>query len=130
MRPLVEDDLDECEALCRRVHGFGRSGALRDSLQASAPFAALRDGRIVAYATTLTFWQMAYGVAEGEEDMRALLLGVAARVDEPLALIVPLRSGLFRWCISEGLRGAKPMNVMSRGEYQEPRGSWFPSVLY
>jgi hypothetical protein len=24
----------------------------------------------------------------------------------------------------------KPMNLMALGEYQEPRGSWFPSVLY
>ena len=28
------------------------------------------------------------------------------------------------------LRAVKPMNVMALGEYQEPRGSWFPSVLY
>jgi predicted N-acetyltransferase YhbS len=130
VRPLTEDDLDECEALCKRVHGFERTGALRDSLQAFTPFAALRDGRIVAYATTLTFWPMAYGVAEGEEDMQALLLGAAAGLDEPLALLVPLQSGLFRWCLEQGLRGVKPMNVMARGEYQEPRGSWFPSVLY
>jgi GNAT superfamily N-acetyltransferase len=130
VRPLTQDDLEECEALSQRVHGYERSGALRDSMQAFTPFAALRDGRIVAYASTLTFWPMAHGVAESEEDMRALLLGAAAGLDEPLALLVPLQSGLFRWCLEQGLRGVKPMNVMSRGEYQEPQGSWFPSVLY
>jgi hypothetical protein len=130
VRPVTEDDLAECETLCKKVHGFERTGALRDSMQAFAPFAALRDGRIVAYASTLTFWPMAYGVAENEDDMKALLLGAAAGLDEPLALLVPLRSGLFRWCLEQGLRGVKPMNVMARGEYQEPRGSWFPSVLY
>jgi predicted N-acetyltransferase YhbS len=130
VRPLSEDDLEECEALCKNVHGFERTGALRDALQPSAPFAALRDGRIVAYATSLTFWPIAYGVAEREEDMEALLLGAAADSDQPLALLVPLRSGLLRWCLEQGLRGVKPMNVMARGEYQEPRGSWFPSVLY
>ena len=46
--------------------------------RAFTPFAALRDGRIVAYATTVNFWPMAYGVAETEEDMKALLLGAAA----------------------------------------------------
>ncbi len=130
VRPVTDADLADCEALCKRVHGFERTGALRDSLPAFAPFAALRDGRIVAYASTLTFWPMAYGVAESEDDMQALLLGAAAALDQPLTLLVPLQSGLFRWCLEHDLRGVKPMNVMARGEYQEPRGSWFPSVLY
>jgi hypothetical protein len=73
---------------------------------------------------------MAYGVAESEDDMRALLLGAAAGLDEPVTLLMPLQSGLFRWCLEQGLRGVKPMNVMARGDYQEPSGSWFPSVLY
>ena len=49
---------------------------------------------------------------------------------EPLAFLVPLRTGLFRWGLEEGLRLVKPMNLMALGEYQEPRGSWFPSVIY
>jgi predicted N-acetyltransferase YhbS len=130
VRPLAEADIEECAALAESVHGFERTGALRDSLQAFAPFAAVRDGRIVAYASTLAFWPMAHGVAESEEDMKALLLGAAAAQDEPLALLVPLQSGLFAWCLDQGLRAVKPMNVMALGEYREPSGSWFPSVLY
>jgi hypothetical protein len=131
VRPVTEDDLEECGALCKKVHGFERTGALRDSFEAPwTPFAAVRDGRIVAYATTLTFWPMAYGVAESEADMEALLLGAAASVEEPIALLVPLQSGLFRWGLEQGLRAVKPMNLMARGEYQEPRGAWFPSVIY
>ena len=84
----------------------------------------------MAYASTVTFWPMAYGVAENEEDMKALLLGASAAADEPLALLVPIESGLFRWSLEQGLRAVKPMNVMALGEYQEPRGSWFPSVIY
>jgi predicted N-acetyltransferase YhbS len=130
VRPLTEDDLEECEALCRKVHGFTRTGALRDSLQAFAPQVAVRDGRIVAYATTLSFWPMAYGVAETDDDMKGLLLGAKEMTEEPLALLVPLQSGLFRWCLAGGMRAIKPMNVMSRGSYEEPQGAWFPSVLY
>ena len=126
----TEDDLEECEALCTKVHGFARTGALRDAMQAFTPFGALRDGRIVAYALDARFWPMAYGVAETEEDMKALLLGAAAAGDEPIALLVPLQSGLFRWALEQGLRAVKPMNVMARGEYSEPSGSWFPSVIY
>ncbi len=130
VRPLREADLDECEALCQKVHGFERTNELRGAMHAFAPFVAVRDGRVSAYATTLTFWPMAHGVAETDEDMQALLRGVAAVVDDPLAILVPLRSGLFRWCLAEGLRSLKPMNLMTLGSYQEPRGSWFSSVLY
>ena len=130
VRELNEDDLDECEALCRKVHGFERTNELRDATHAFAPVLAERDGRIVGYATTVTFWPMAHGVAESEEDLKALLLGGAAASDEPLAFLVPLRSGLFPWGLGEGLRLVKPMNLMAIGEYQEPRGGWFPNVLY
>ncbi len=73
---------------------------------------------------------MNHGVAEREEDMQALLRGAGAAVDEPLGLLVPLRSDLFRWSLAEGLRLIKPMNLMTLGDYREPRGGWFPSVLY
>jgi hypothetical protein len=73
---------------------------------------------------------MNHGVAETEEDMKDLLLGAAIAIEEPLAFLVPLRSELFRWSLEEGLRLVKPMNLMALGDYQEPRGAWFPSVLY
>jgi predicted N-acetyltransferase YhbS len=130
VRPLTEGDLDECATLCEKVHGFERTNELRDSIQAFASFVALRDGRIAAYVSSVTFWPMNHGVAESEDDMKALLRGAAAAVEEPLTFLVPLRTGLFRWGLEEGLRLMKPMNLMALGEYQEPRGSWFPSVLY
>lgn len=130
VRPLRDDDLDACEELCRAVHGYERTNELRDAQRAFAPFVALREGRIVAYATALGFWPMNHGVAETENDMTALLLGAAASVDEPLAFLVPLRSGLFRWCLEQGLRLVKPMNVMALGDYHQPKGEWLPSVLY
>jgi predicted N-acetyltransferase YhbS len=130
VRPLEDGDLDQCEVLCKRVHGFERTNELRDAIQAFAPFVAGRDGRLVACASSVTFWPMNHGVAETEDDMKALLRGAGAVVEEPLAFLVPLRTGLFRWGLEEGLRLVKPMNLMALGEYQEPRGSWFPSVLY
>jgi predicted N-acetyltransferase YhbS len=130
VRALEEGDLDECEALCKKVHGFERTNELRDSIQAFKPFVAVRNGRITAYASSVVFWPMNHGVAESEEDMQALLLGAAAAVNEPIAFLAPLRSELFRWSLGVGLRLVKPMNLMALGEYQEPRGSWFASVLY
>jgi predicted N-acetyltransferase YhbS len=130
VRPLEVGDLEACEALCAQIHGFPRTNELRDAIQAFAPFVAVRDGRVVAYASSVVFWPMNHGVAETEDDMKALLQGAAAAMEEPLALLVPLRTALFRWCLEEGLRLVKPMNLMALGDYQEPRGSWFPSVLY
>ena len=131
VRPLEEGDLDECEALCIRVHGFARTGALRDALASPfTPFVALRDGSVVAYASIVNFWPMAHGVAAGDADLQALMLGAAAQVEEPLAFLAPIRWELFRWARAEGLRLVKPMNLMARGTYQEPEGAWFPSVIY
>jgi predicted N-acetyltransferase YhbS len=130
VRALDEGDLDECEALCKKVHGFERTNELRNSIQAFSPCVAVREGRIAAYASSVTFWPVSHGVAESHDDMTALLQGAAAAVEEPLAFLVPLRTRLFQWALHEGLRPVKPMNLMALGEYREPRGSWFPSVLY
>jgi predicted N-acetyltransferase YhbS len=131
VRELQPDDLDACGALCTQVHGFPRTGALRDSIEGPAvPFVALRDDEVVAYASALTFWPMAHGVAKTDGDMQALVLGAAAQLDDEIAFLAPIRSDLFRWARGEGLRLVKPMNIMARGEYREPAGGWFPSVLY
>src|ERR687897_21811 len=132
-RPLEEGDLDRCEDLCLRVHGFERTNELRDALDVPvlSPFVALRAGRITAYATTLTFFPAAYAVAETEDDMRALILGALAAREEPASFLLPTRQAdLFRWCLEEGLRVVKPMTYMAIGEYRKPAGCWIPSVLY
>ena len=86
---------------------------------------------MVAYAAVVTVWLVNHGVGETEEDMAALLAGAGCLVEEPLALLLPIRqAGLFRWCLKAGLRPVKPMVLMSKGEYREPRGAWFPSILY
>src|SRR5688572_32984161 len=47
VRPLVGDDLEAAEQLCRSVHGFERTNELRDALKTPGlrPAAAIRDGR-------------------------------------------------------------------------------------
>jgi GNAT superfamily N-acetyltransferase len=133
VRPLEEGDLEQCERLCLTVHGFERTNELRDAIQVPvfSPLAAVRDGRVTAHATTLTFFPAAYAVAETEDDMRALIAGAVAAGDEPGSFLLPTRqAALLRWCLSEGLRPIKPMTYMSIGEYREPDGRWIPSVLY
>jgi len=131
VRPLVAADLEGCSELCRRVHGITRGEELAGAARVFAPFVALRDGRITAYATTLELWFAAHAVAETVRDMQALLLGAAHLRGQPLAFLLPTRQAeLFRWALAEGLRIVKPMTLMSMGPYQEPLGSFVPSVGY
>lgn len=131
VRPLREEDLDGCAALCRTVHGVARTNELRGAIGRSAPVVLLRGGRVAAYASAPTFWPLNHGVAESEADVRALLLGAGAATPEPLCFLLPIRqAGFFRWCLAEGFRVVKPMTLMTKGTYQEPRGCYYPSVLY
>ena len=133
VRPLEEDDVEQCERLCLRVHGFERTAELLDSIRApaSSPFVAVRDGRITAYATTLTMYHAGYGVAETDGDLCALIAGALVAVQEPGSFLLPTRQArVFRWCLSQGMRAAKPMTYMSIGEYREPAGAWIPSIIY
>ena len=131
IRRLMAEDLEECERLCRRVHGISRADDLRDALRLFTPFACVREGRITAYSYAVFAGILAWGVAETEEDMKALLLGIAAAVREPLAFHLPIRQAvLFRWCLDEGLRIEKPLTLMAIGEYHEPHDCHFPSGFY
>jgi GNAT superfamily N-acetyltransferase len=133
VRRLEERDLSACEELCLRVHGFARTNELKNLPPMLTPVVALRAGRLTAYASGPTFWALNYAVAETDEDMQALLAGAVAVSGgaSPLSFLLPTRqTNLFRWCLRNGLRAVKPMTLMTMGQYQEPRGSYLPSVGY
>jgi hypothetical protein len=129
---LKDEDVQACTELCRRVTGFERTNELNNTRQSFTGYVALRDGRVTAYATAPHFWPMNHGVGETEEEMVALLAGVAAaNKEQPLSFLLPVRQAkLFRWCLKNGMRVVKPLTLMSMREYQEPRGSYLPSVGY
>lgn len=128
VRPLEPGDIEGCASLCRHVHGFERTNSLPEA-SPFAPRVALSEGRITAYASSLTAWPIAHGVAESEHDMTQLVLA-AGLESEAVSFLVPMRTPFFHWCLREGLRTIKTMNLMSVGLYREPSGCWFPSVLY
>lgn len=131
IRPLTASDLEGCEALHQSIHGHPRTNELRDAIATGASIVALREGRVRAYMATPTVWLANHGVAEAEEDMRALLLGASRLVKQPISFLIPARrTELFRWCLRQGFRAIRPMTLMTIGEYREPDGSYIPSVLY
>ncbi len=133
VRPMDQEDLAECADICRKIHGFDRTNELKSTMQLGMfrPMVLVLHNEITAYASSPNFWAFNHGVAKSEEDMRELLRGASAASGEPVSLLLPTRqASLFRWCLAEGLRIVKPMTLMAMGEYQEPRGSYFPSVVY
>jgi GNAT superfamily N-acetyltransferase len=131
VRRMRDEDIGAASELCRRVHGFDRAGELRSLGPALSPYVAVRAGSVTAYASAPNSWPLGHAVAEGDEDMRALLAGASAQGGAPLSFLLPTRqAGLFRWCLGQGFRVVKTMTLMSLGEYVEPRGSYLTSVLY
>jgi len=127
VRAATADDLDACDAVCRRVHGHTRSGELSDAIRSGNARVVERAGRITGYATGIAFF--CHAVGESNEDMQALI--AAAPAFPGPGFLVPTRNAaLLRWCLEQGLRVVQPLTLMSMGRYEEPRGAWLESISY
>jgi GNAT superfamily N-acetyltransferase len=128
VRPARMGDVEECNRLCRRVHGHDRGGELRDAIEpAGTAVVAERSGRIVAYATLIGFF--GHMVGESNADVQALIANADGFAGP--GILVPTRdAGLFRWCLENGLRVVQPLTLMTVGFYNEPAGAYLPSILY
>jgi len=126
VRAALAADLEACNRVCQRVHGHHRSGDVRDAIAAGTATVVEHDGRITGYATSLSFF--GHAVGETDDDVKALI-GAASSFDGP-GILVPARSPLFAWCLSQGLRTMQTLTLMSVGLYSEPRGAFLPSILY
>jgi len=127
VRPARMSDLEECNRLCRSVHGHDRGGELSEAIQERTAVVAEREGRIVAYATLIGFF--GHTVGESNSDVQALIANADAFLGP--GILVPTRNaGLFRWCLENGLRVVQPLTLMTLGFYKEPAGAYLPSILY
>jgi hypothetical protein len=127
VRPAVESDLEACNRLCVRVHGYDRGGELRDAIAVETAVVVDDTDGVSGYATAIGF--DGHAVGETNEDVKALI--ASARAFAGPGILVPTRnSALFRWCLDKGLRVVQVMTLMSRGLYNEPAGPYLPSILY
>lgn len=127
VRPARADDVAAADALCRRVHGHARSGALRAAIAQDAANVVERQGRITGYATGIGFF--GHAVGETNEDLQALI-AAACSFAGPGFLLPTRNAALLRWCLEHGLRIVQPMTLMTMGPYREPQGAYLPSILY
>jgi GNAT superfamily N-acetyltransferase len=127
VRPASEQDLEACNALCYKIHGHARPMETRDAIRQATATLIVRNGRVTGYATVIGFF--GHAVAETNEDMKALIAAAPAFAGP--GFLLPTRNAeLFRWCLEKKLRIVQPMTLMSIGLYNEPTGSFLPSVLY
>ncbi len=125
-RPATPADFPHMDALCRSIYRISRRGEYEALSGIGIPVYVIDRGRITGY---LIDSLAGHGVAESDDDLLALLAGSGAR-NPGTRSFVPLRSGeLYRRALAAGHRNVKVMNLMALGPYEEPRGSWLPSVF-
>jgi predicted N-acetyltransferase YhbS len=127
VRAATPDDLEACDALCRRIHGHDRHGDLADAVAQGSATVVERDGRITGYATSVGFF--GHAVGETNEDLKALI-SEAQEFTGPGFHVPSRNADLMRWCLAQGLRIRQPMTLMSIGPYNEPAGAFVPSVIF
>lgn len=125
-RRARNEDQDDCDRLCRKIHGHDRSRELRRAIEQGTATVVEHGDRITGYATLIGF--SGHAVGESNEDLKALI-GAAETFAGP-GFLLPTRNGeLFRWCLEHGLRVVQPMTLMSLGLYNQPSGAFLPSIL-
>lgn len=127
VRPAQTADIEACNALSLRVHGFGRGRELADGIQQNSAVVVERDKRITGYASSLAFF--GHATAETNVDLQALIAS-AESFGGPGILVPSRNTTLLRWCLGNGLRIVQTMTLMSIGLYNEPDGAWMPSVSF
>ena len=122
------DDHDEMDALCREVYRISRKGEYAALAAAGFPaFVLDRGDRIRGYIIGTA---IGHAVAETDDDMLALHTGIAASMPDSHAY-VPMRQGdLYRRSLAVGARNLKVLNLMAYGPYEEPSGTYCPSVMF
>ncbi len=126
-RPATPADYDAMDALCRDVYRISRKGEYATLAGAGFPAFVLDRGRIAGYIIGTA---IGHGVAESDDDMLALLAGMGAATPDAHAHIAMRQGALYRRALAAGHRNRKVMNLMTYGPYEEPRGTYCPSVMF
>jgi ribosomal protein S18 acetylase RimI-like enzyme len=128
VRTATESDVESCNAVCIAVHGHDRNGELRDSIKQGSAKVVLHGDRITGYTSGLAYFNHSVGLAN--DDLKALIASATDCYGGPGILIPTRNTQLFHWCLANGLTLVQQLILMTVGIYNEPAGSYMPSVLY
>lgn len=127
VRAATTADQPACKELCEKIHGFARAKELEEGVAHESALVVERHGRITGYASAFGY----FGHSVGETNAEIISLLANAKVIGGPGILLPTRNAeLFRWALNNGLRVLFPMTLMSIGLYNEPKGSYLPSVLF
>lgn len=126
-RPATAADVDQMDELCQSIYRISRRGEYQVFLSLGFPMFVLDRGQIAGYHIGTA---LGHGVAESAEDLLTLLAGYGATAPGAHSM-VPIRDGmLYRGALAAGHRNIKVMNLMAYGPYEEPQGTYAPSVMF
>ncbi len=126
-RPATAADVDQMDELCQSIYRISRRGEYEVFLALGFPMFVLDRGQIVGYHIGTA---LGHGVAETTEDLLTLLAGYGANAPGAHSFVPSRDSELYRGALAAGHRNIKVMNLMSLGPYEEPQGTYAPSVMF
>jgi len=126
VRAATPEDTPAMDELCRDIYRISRRNEIESIMRLGFPAFVLDRGGVRGY---LIGTALGHGVTQSDDDMVALLNTLGAIVQDAHTLL-PLRNGeLYRKALAAGHKNQKVMNLMALGPYEEPRGTFCPSVL-
>jgi predicted N-acetyltransferase YhbS len=134
VRTATMDDVNCCNDICLQIHGHDRNGEIIDSINQGKAKVVIHSGKITGYTCGLDFFNHSVGLTD--DDLKALIASVAADDDDDgiyggSGILIPTRNTpLFHWCLNNGLKLVQQLLLMTVGMYNEPAGSYMPSILY
>ena len=135
VRMANESDLKSCNTICKEIHGHDRNGELVESIKQGNAKIVLCGDRITGYTTGLAYFNHSVGFTN--DDIMALIGSSSSSSTTtndsyggPGILIPSRNTQLLRWCLDNELRLVQQLILMTIGLYNEPAGSYMPSILY
>ncbi len=126
-RAATAADYEAMDALCREIYGISRKGEYLSLVQSGFPAYVIDRGHVTGY---LIGSSIGHGVAETDDDMLALYRSVGATTPDSLTNCCVRQGDLYRRALADGHRNRKVMNLMAFGPYEDPKGTWVPSVMF
>lgn len=127
-RASTMDDVASMIDLCRQVHGFARSADIIRHTKDGKGFVVenVSDGKLMGYA--VSYGEEGHAVGMDNDSIKALICACKG-LEGCMGIFVPSRNHeLIKWCLSAGMRTLAGCNIMTLGEYTEPKLPYLPSI--
>jgi GNAT superfamily N-acetyltransferase len=128
VRPVkYQNDISECNELCKKAHGFTREMELRQAKNQGIATLIEHDDIITGYAAGIGIF--GHAVAKSNEDLIALIANAFTSSIIGPGFFVPARNyELIKWLLENNFKIGWPANLMTIGPYQDSMMPFLPSI--